>query len=72
MWQALERLGLRPGAKILEPAAGVGHFFGLMPEALLAGADRIGVELDSITARIAAKLYPDSIIYAKGFEDLPS
>jgi hypothetical protein len=39
---------------------GVGHFFGLMPEGLHPGTRRTGVELDSVTARIAAKLYPDS------------
>ena len=50
---------------------GVGHFFGLMPEKLVPGSHRTGVELDSITARIAKKLYPDSTIFAKGFEETP-
>jgi hypothetical protein len=58
------------GAQILEPAMGVGHFFGLMPESMLGGR-RIGMELDSITARIARTLYPDSTIFAKGFEETP-
>ena len=49
---------------------GVGHFFGLMPESMQ-GGHRTGVELDSITARIAQKLYPDSTIFAKGFEETP-
>ena len=49
---------------------GVGHFFGLMPESMQ-GGHRTGVELDSITARIAKKLYPDSTIFAKGFEETP-
>jgi N12 class adenine-specific DNA methylase len=71
MWQAMERFGLQPGAHILEPSMGVGHFFGLMPESLHAGTRRTGVELDSITARIAAKLYPDSSVHAKAFEDTP-
>ncbi|MGH9666912.1 MAG: hypothetical protein ACRD9L_21015, partial [Bryobacteraceae bacterium] len=71
IWQAMERLGLQPGAQILEPSLGVGHFFGLMPEGLCTGARRTGIELDSITARIAAKLYPDSSVHAKGFEDTP-
>jgi tRNA A58 N-methylase Trm61 len=48
----LQRLGLGKGAQILEPAMGVGHFFGLMPESMQ-GGHRTGVELDSITARIA-------------------
>jgi hypothetical protein len=50
---------------------GVGHFFGLMPESLHPGTRRTGVELDSVTARIAANLYPDSNIHAKAFEDTP-
>jgi hypothetical protein len=50
---------------------GVGHFFGLMPESLHSGTRRTGVELDSVTARIAAKLYPDSTVHPKGFEDTP-
>jgi adenine-specific DNA methylase len=45
------------------------HFFGLMPEALLPGCRRTGVELDTITARIAKQLYPDAAIFAKGFEE---
>lgn len=69
MWKAMERLGLQAGAEVLEPAIGVGHFFGLMPETLYAGTRRTGVELDSITARIATKLYPDSTIHAKAYED---
>lgn len=71
IWQALERFGLNPGAHILEPSMGVGHFFGMMPERLYPGTRRTGVELDSITARIAAQLYPDSSVHAKGFEDTP-
>jgi hypothetical protein len=71
IWQAMERFGLQPGAQILEPSVGVGHFFGLMPEGLHAGTRRAGVELDSVTARIASKLYPDSTVHAKAFEDTP-
>jgi hypothetical protein len=69
IWEALERLGLETGAQVLEPSMGVGHFFGLMPEALAPGARRTGVELDSLTARIAQRLYPDATIFAKGFEE---
>ena len=58
MWDAMERLGLGAGAQILEPSMGVGHFFGLMPEALLPGCRRTGVELDAITARIAQTALP--------------
>ena len=70
IWSGLQHLGLGKGARILEPAMGVGHFFGLMPESMH-GGQRTGVELDSITARIARKLYPDSTIFAKGFEETP-
>ena len=69
LWQAMERFGLGAGAQILEPSMGVGHFFGLMPESLLPGCRRTGVELDGITARIAKQLYPDATIFAKGFEE---
>jgi N12 class adenine-specific DNA methylase len=70
IWSGLHRLGLGKAAQILEPAMGVGHFFGLMPESMQ-GGHKTGVELDSITARIAQKLYPDSTIFAKGFEETP-
>jgi hypothetical protein len=69
LWQALERFGLASGANILEPSMGVGHFFGLMPDSLLPGCRRTGIELDGITARIAKQLYPDATIFAKGFEE---
>ena len=71
IWQAMERFGLQPGGQILEPSMGVGHFFGLMPEGLYPGTRRTGVELDTITASIAAKLYPDSTVHPKAFEDTP-
>ncbi|HLG63102.1 MAG TPA: DEAD/DEAH box helicase family protein [Ktedonosporobacter sp.] len=68
IWQGLEHLGVKKGAEILEPSMGIGHFFGLMPDSLQA-RHRTGIELDSITARIARKLYPDSKIFAQGFEE---
>jgi N12 class adenine-specific DNA methylase len=71
IWDGMQRLGLKESAQILEPSLGVGHFFGLMPPAVLPGCNRTGVELDSLTARIAQKLYPDSTIFAKGFEETP-
>jgi hypothetical protein len=70
IWNGLQHLGLANGAQVLEPAMGVGHFFGLMPESMH-GGHRTGVELDSVTARTAKKLYPDSTIFAKGFEETP-
>src|SRR6266851_1988746 len=68
IWDGLEKLGIRKGAEVLEPAMGIGHFFGCMPEEMQ-GGHRTGVELDSITARIAKKLYPDTTIFAQGFEE---
>ena len=68
IWEGLQKMGVGQGAEVLEPAMGIGHFFGLMPETLQ-GGHRTGIELDPITARIAQKLYPDSAIYAKGFEE---
>jgi N12 class adenine-specific DNA methylase len=69
IWDGLQRVGVGKGAEILEPAMGVGNFLGLQPESMQ--GHRTGVELDSITARIAKKLYPDSTIFHKGFEETP-
>src|SRR6266487_6556944 len=68
IWNGLEKLGVRHGPEVLEPAMGIGHFFGCMPETLQ-GGHRTGVELDSLTARIAKKLYPDTTIFPQGFEE---
>jgi N12 class adenine-specific DNA methylase len=68
IWDGLQNMGLKDG-QILEPAMGIGHFFGLQPGGMK--GHRTGVELDSITARIARKLYPDSTIFHKGFEETP-
>jgi N12 class adenine-specific DNA methylase len=68
IWEGMQRLGVKQDAEILEPAMGIGHFFGLQPETMQ-GGHRTGVELDAITARIARKLYPDSTIFHKGFEE---
>lgn len=68
IWDGLQKMGAGQGVEVLEPAMGAGHFFGLMPDTVQEG-HRTGVELDPITARIAQKLYPDSTIYAKGFEE---
>jgi N12 class adenine-specific DNA methylase len=70
IWTGLRHLGLGNGVQILEPAMGVGHFFGLMPDSMQ-GGHRTGVELDSITVLIAMKLYPDSTIFPKAFEETP-
>ncbi len=70
IYEAIERLGLTSWGKlrILEPAAGIGHFLGAMPATFATGAERIAIELDSITARILARLYPATRIFASGFE----
>lgn len=66
MYQAVENMGLRPG-NILEPAMGVGNFFGLVPEGM-EQARLYGVELDSLTGRIARQLYQKADITIAGFE----
>ncbi len=66
IYGAVERMGFTTG-NILEPACGVGNFFGLLPESM-AGSNLYGVELDSITGRIAQQLYPQANIAVQGFE----
>jgi Eco57I restriction-modification methylase len=68
IWKAILQFGAASPAKILEPALGIGHFFGLMPQSLERNAVRVGIELDSISARIAHLLYPDSNIREAAFE----
>jgi N12 class adenine-specific DNA methylase/phospholipid N-methyltransferase len=68
MYRALEQFGFERG-RILEPACGIGHFIGLMPEAMHRHSTITGVEIDPITARIAKALYPDSDIRTQGFEN---
>ena len=67
IYEAVERLGFRHG-RILEPALGIGHFFGLMPEEMTARSRLTGIEVDPLTARIALKLYPETDIPVQGFE----
>ena len=66
MYQALEQMGVHPDT-VLEPAMGVGNFFGLLPESMR-NATLMGVELDSITGRLAKQLYPQANITVDGFE----
>lgn len=66
MYQALENMGFTKG-NILEPSMGVGNFFGMLPENLNQ-SKLYGVELDSISGRIAKLLYPNANIQIKGFE----
>ncbi|RAW52826.1 N-domain protein, SNF2 family [Faecalibacterium prausnitzii] len=66
IYDAVERMGFRSG-NILEPSMGVGNFFGMLPDTM-ADSRLYGVELDSITGRIAKKLYPQADITVAGFE----
>ncbi len=66
IYNAVERMGFKSG-NILEPSMGVGNFFGMLPEGMRSSR-LYGVELDSITGRIAQKLYPQADITVAGFE----
>jgi SAM-dependent methyltransferase len=66
-WELLERLGFR-GGWVLEPGCGSGNFLGLVPDRLAGAADLVGVEVEPITAGIAAALYPHAEIRCEGFE----
>lgn len=68
IYSALENMGFK-GGKILEPALGTGNFFGSMPEEMRNNSKLSGVELDSITGRIAKLLYPSANIQIKGYEN---
>lgn len=66
IYEAVGRMGFETG-NILEPSMGVGNFFGMLPESM-AGSKLYGVELDSISGRIAKQLYPKADITVAGFE----
>jgi len=69
MYEALARLGVKSG-RVLEPSVGVGNFFGLMPREMRNASQLHGVELDSLTSRLVAALYPKAkIAKATGFQD---
>jgi N12 class adenine-specific DNA methylase len=67
MYRAAERFGFN-GGRVLEPACGIGHFIGIMPEDMLRRSIFTAVEIDPLTARIAKALYPDTDIRAQPFE----
>ena len=67
MYEAAQRFGFQ-GGNILEPACGIGHFIGLMPEEMLRHSAITGIEIDPLTARIAKALYPDADIREQPFE----
>jgi len=69
IYHATEHFGIKP-KKILDPAMGTGNFFSRLPEHL-EEAKLYGVELDSITGRMAQKLYPDATIAVTGYEKMP-
>jgi N12 class adenine-specific DNA methylase len=68
MYAALQRFGFTHG-RILEPALGLGHFIGLMPDEMHSRSLLTGVEIDSLTARLAKALYPDADIRHQPFEE---
>ena len=67
IYKAIENMGFRTG-NILEPSCGIGNFFGLLPESM-AGSKLYGIELDSITGRIATQLYQNENIAIQGYEE---
>ena len=68
MYSALKRFGVGANNRILEPALGTGNFFGFMPKEISENARLYGVELDTLTGKIASKLYPNANIQIKGYE----
>ena len=66
IYDAVKKMGFQSG-NILEPSMGIGNFFGMLPDSM-ASSRLYGVELDSVTGRIAQKLYPQADITVAGFE----
>ncbi|HUT60213.1 MAG TPA: hypothetical protein VNA25_20395, partial [Phycisphaerae bacterium] len=73
MWRAVRQMGLDSveHPRVLEPAAGVGHFFGLMPPELAAKSVRSAVELDTLTGNILTQLYQNADVHVTGYQDAP-
>jgi len=67
IYSAIQRIGFAHG-RVLEPAVGIGNFFGLMPAEMQERSWLTGIEVDPLTASIARHLYPDADIHAQGFE----
>jgi len=67
MWDIAKWMGFK-GGNVLEPGAGIGHFFGLMPEEIADRSKLFGVELDSYTSKILKALYPEADIQNIGFQ----
>lgn len=70
MWDAAISMGFN-GGRVLEPAIGTGVFISTMPESLRGKVEVVGVELDSISARIAKHLFPEAEIHEMGFQEAP-
>jgi hypothetical protein len=70
MWQATQRMGFS-GGLALESSVGTGNFIGLLPDTLRGHTRFVGVELDSLTARIAQLLYPQETILNSGLQKVP-
>lgn len=68
MWDLVRQLGFS-GGRVLEPGAGTGNFFGMMPQDIAGASQLVGVELDDITGRILRKLYPQADVRIQGFQD---
>jgi N12 class adenine-specific DNA methylase len=68
MYAALEQFGFA-GGQVLEPACGLGHFLGLMPEAMRERSTFTGIELDGLTTRLARALYPEADLRDSPFEE---
>ena len=68
IYKSLSRLGFE-GGNVLEPSMGIGNFFAKMPKKLMGDSKLYGVEIDSISGRIASMLYPDAQIEIRGFQD---
>lgn len=68
LFSTLERMGFT-GGNVLEPAMGIGHFFGTMPDNMRKNSRLYGVELDSLTGRIAKQLYQSAAVSLCGYED---
>lgn len=67
IYEALDKIGFK-GGEVLEPSMGIGNFFGTMPDSMRDKSNLSGVEIDSISGRIAQKLYPEANIAINGYE----
>ena len=74
MWDTVASMGADKlkGLKVLEPSAGSGRFLGLQPPEMAKRSDRTAVELDPMTAGVVKHLYPETKVYAAGFQEAPT